>query len=48
MSPTKPAPLREPVVLGWREYVALPALGIAAVRASGGSPSAARPGSASG
>lgn len=33
MSPTKPAPLREPVVLGWREYLALPALGIAAVRA---------------
>jgi hypothetical protein len=33
MPPTMPAPLREPVVLGWREYVALPALGIAAVRA---------------
>jgi hypothetical protein len=32
MPPTLPVPLREPVVLGWREYVALPALGIAAVR----------------
>lgn len=32
MSPTMPAALREPVLLGWREYVALPALGIAAVR----------------
>ncbi len=32
MPPTMPVPLREPVVLGWREYVALPSLGIAAVR----------------
>lgn len=33
MPPTMPATLRDPVVLGWREYVALPALGIVAVRA---------------
>lgn len=33
MSSINPGSLRGPVVLGWREYLALPGLGIAAVRA---------------